>query len=143
MPIEDIFTISWSRHGSDGSRGAREGQGGRRDRDRGIWRDAEAGGDRGRDVPEAVGRGNGWRQCRDPACEARTRTTWSGGWCWRNPGSITPHTKFKASIYALKKEEGGRHTPFFHGIPTAVLFSDDGCDRVGEAAEGVEMVMPG
>ena len=43
------------------------------------------------------------------------------------PGSITPHTKFKASVYVLKKEEGGRHTPFFNGT-TSVLFSHNRCD---------------
>jgi elongation factor Tu len=37
------------------------------------------------------------------------------------PGSITPHTKFKAEVYVLTKEEGGRHTPFFNGLPSAVL----------------------
>ena len=60
------------------------------------------------------------------------------------PGSITPHTKFKAEVYVLSKEEGGRHTPFFNGIPPAVLLSDDGCDgNVATLNEGVEMVMPG
>ena len=39
------------------------------------------------------------------------------------PGSITPHTKFKAEVYVLAKEEGGRHTPFFNGYRAAVLFS--------------------
>ena len=45
------------------------------------------------------------------------------------PGSITPHTKFKAEVYVLSKEEGGRHTPFFNGLPAAVLHPDDGRDR--------------
>ena len=50
------------------------------------------------------------------------------------PGSITPHTKFKASVYILTKEEGGRHTPFFNGLPAAVLLPDDGRDGGGDAA---------
>ncbi len=45
------------------------------------------------------------------------------------PGSITPHTKFKAEAYILTKEEGGRHTPFSHQLPAAVLLPDDGRDR--------------
>ena len=59
------------------------------------------------------------------------------------PGSITPHTKFKAEVYVLAKEEGGRHTPFFQWVPAAVLFSDHGRDGVVTLPEGVEMVMPG
>ncbi len=52
------------------------------------------------------------------------------------PGSITPHTKFKAEVYVLTKEEGGRHTPFFNGYRPAVLLPHDGRDRVGAAAGG-------
>ena len=52
------------------------------------------------------------------------------------PGSITPHTKFKGEVYILTKEEGGRHTPFFNGLPSAVLLPDDGRDGGGEAARG-------
>ncbi|MBL7109954.1 MAG: elongation factor Tu, partial [Candidatus Marinimicrobia bacterium] len=59
------------------------------------------------------------------------------------PGSITPHTKFKAEIYVLKKEEGGRHTPFFKGYRPQFYFRTT--DVTGEVflPEGVEMVMPG
>ena len=52
------------------------------------------------------------------------------------PGSITPHTKFKGEVYILTKEEGGRHTPFFRWISSAVLLSYDGCDGGIEAAGG-------
>ncbi len=60
-----------------------------------------------------------------------------------HPGSITPHTKFKAKVYVLKKEEGGRHTPFFSGYRPQFYFRTT--DVTGEAylPEGVEMVMPG
>ena len=59
------------------------------------------------------------------------------------PGSITPHTKFKAEIYVLTKEEGGRHTPFFKGYrPQFYLRTTDVTGAV-ELPEGVEMVMPG
>jgi elongation factor Tu len=47
------------------------------------------------------------------------------------PGSITPHTKFKCEAYILTKEEGGRHTPFFHELPSAVLLPHDGRDGDG------------
>jgi elongation factor Tu len=59
------------------------------------------------------------------------------------PGSITPHTKFKAQIYSLKKEEGGRHTPFFTGYRPQFYFRTT--DVTGNAAlpAGIEMVMPG
>jgi len=59
------------------------------------------------------------------------------------PGSITPHTKFKAEVYVLTKEEGGRHTPFFNGYRPQFYFRTT--DVTGDATlpEGVEMVMPG
>jgi elongation factor Tu len=59
------------------------------------------------------------------------------------PGSIKPHTKFKAEVYVLTKEEGGRHTPFFNGYRPQFYFRTT--DVTGSAAlpEGVEMVMPG
>ncbi|OED34165.1 translation elongation factor Tu [PVC group bacterium (ex Bugula neritina AB1)] len=59
------------------------------------------------------------------------------------PGSITPHTKFKAEVYILKKEEGGRHTPFFKGYRPQFYFRTT--DITGQVIlpEGVEMVMPG
>jgi len=59
------------------------------------------------------------------------------------PGSITPHTKFKASIYVLKKEEGGRHTPFFAGYRPQFYFNTTDVTGTVKMAPGVEMVMPG
>jgi elongation factor Tu len=59
------------------------------------------------------------------------------------PGSITPHTKFKAQIYALKKEEGGRHTPFFAGYRPQFYFSTTDVTGTVKLESGVEMVMPG
>jgi elongation factor Tu len=59
------------------------------------------------------------------------------------PGSITPHTKCKASIYALKKEEGGRHTPFFTGYRPQFYFSTTDVTGSVKLPQGVEMVMPG
>jgi elongation factor Tu len=59
------------------------------------------------------------------------------------PGSIKPHTKFKASIYVLKKEEGGRHTPFFKGYRPQFYFRTTDVTGIVELPAGVEMVMPG
>src|SRR3712207_4583838 len=59
------------------------------------------------------------------------------------PGSITPHTKFKAEAYVLKKEEGGRHTPFFTGYRPQFYFRTTDVTGVAHLPEGVEMVMPG
>jgi elongation factor Tu len=60
-----------------------------------------------------------------------------------NPGSITPHTKFKAQVYCLKKEEGGRHTPFFNGYRPQFYFRTTDVTGVANLPEGTEMVMPG
>ena len=59
------------------------------------------------------------------------------------PGSITPHTKFKAEVYILTKEEGGRHTPFFNGYRPQFYFRTTDVTGVVTLPEGVEMVMPG
>ncbi len=59
------------------------------------------------------------------------------------PGSITPHKKFKAQVYALKKEEGGRHTPFFNGYRPQFYFRTTDVTGSINLKEGVEMVMPG
>jgi len=59
------------------------------------------------------------------------------------PGSITPHTKFKAEVYILSKEEGGRHTPFFNGYRPQFYFRTTDVTGVVTLPKGVEMVMPG
>jgi len=59
------------------------------------------------------------------------------------PGSITPHTKFKGTVYVLKKEEGGRHTPFFNGYRPQFYFRTTDVTGNAQLPEGVEMVMPG
>ena len=59
------------------------------------------------------------------------------------PGSITPHTKFKAEAYVLTKEEGGRHTPFFTGYRPQFYFRTTDVTGVAKLPDGVEMVMPG
>jgi elongation factor Tu len=59
------------------------------------------------------------------------------------PGSITPHTKFKAEAYILTKEEGGRHTPFFNGYRPQFYFRTTDVTGIVKLPDGVEMVMPG
>ena len=59
------------------------------------------------------------------------------------PSTITPHTKFKAEVYVLTKEEGGRHTPFFNGYRPQFYFRTTDVTGAAHLPEGVEMVMPG
>jgi elongation factor Tu len=59
------------------------------------------------------------------------------------PGSITPHTKFVARVYVLKKEEGGRHTPFFNNYRPQFYFRTTDVTGSIQLPEGVEMIMPG
>ena len=67
----------------------------------------------------------------------------SRGMVIAKPGSITPHTKFKAEVYVLKKEEGGRHTPFFNNYRPQFYFRTTDVTGSVSLAEGTEMVMPG
>ena len=59
------------------------------------------------------------------------------------PGSIKPHKKFKAEVYVLKKEEGGRHTPFFNNYRPQFYFRTTDVTGIVTLPEGTEMVMPG
>ena len=67
----------------------------------------------------------------------------SRGQVLAKPGTITPHTKFKAEVYVLTKEEGGRHTPFFDGYRPQFYFRTTDVTGAAHLPEGVEMVMPG
>jgi len=71
------------------------------------------------------------------------RTDVERGMVLAKPGSITPHTKFKAEVYVLSKEEGGRHTPFFSGYRPQYYFRTTDVTGTATLQEGVEMVMPG
>jgi len=71
------------------------------------------------------------------------RTDLERGQVLAKPGSITPHTKFEASIYVLSKEEGGRHTPFFSGYRPQFYFRTTDVTGSITLPEGVEMCMPG
>ena len=79
---------------------------------------------------------------------ARCSAVWSArtssaARCLVKPGSIKPHTKFKAEVYVLTKEEGGRHTPFFNGYRPQFYFRTTDVTGVVQLPEGTEMVMPG
>ncbi len=65
------------------------------------------------------------------------------GMVMSKPGAITPHTKFKAEVYVLTKDEGGRHTPFFNGYRPQFYFRTTDVTGSADLPEGVEMVMPG
>ncbi len=71
------------------------------------------------------------------------KNTLERGMVLAKPGSITPHTKFKAEVYALTKEEGGRHTPFFTGYRPQFYFRTTDVTGVATLQKGTEMVMPG
>jgi elongation factor Tu len=71
------------------------------------------------------------------------RTDVERGQVVAKPGSITPHTKYKAEVYILTKEEGGRHTPFFNGYRPQFYFRTTDVTGVATLPDGVEMVMPG
>jgi len=71
------------------------------------------------------------------------RTEVERGQVLAQPGSITPHTKFKGQVYVLTKEEGGRHTPFFNGYRPQFYFRTTDVTGVVSLPQGIEMVMPG
>jgi elongation factor Tu len=71
------------------------------------------------------------------------RTDVERGQVVAKPGSITPHTKFMGEVYILKKEEGGRHTPFFTGYRPQFYFRTTDVTGTAELPKGVEMIMPG
>jgi elongation factor Tu len=71
------------------------------------------------------------------------KTNIERGMVLAKPGSITPHTKFKAQIYILSKEEGGRHTPFFNGYRPQFYFRTTDVTGTANLPQGVEMAMPG
>ena len=71
------------------------------------------------------------------------RTDIERGQVLAKPGTIHPHTEFTAEVYVLKKEEGGRHTPFFNGYRPQFYFRTTDVTGSIQLPEGVEMVMPG
>jgi translation elongation factor TU len=131
-----------SRHGGDRSCGARDREGGRRDRDRRHQGHDEDDVYGCGDVPQAAGRGSAGDNV-GVLLRGTKRDEVERGQVLAKPGSITPHTKFEAEVYVLNKDEGGRHTPFFKGYRPQFYFRTTDVTGTCELPEGVEMVMPG
>ena len=129
-------------HGGDRADRAGCGEGGRGDGVFGHPGDAQEG-DHGRgDVQEAVGS----REAGDNVgllVRGLDKDAVERGQVVAKPGSITPHTRFKGQVYVLKKDEGGRHTPFFNGYRPQFYFRTTDVTGVANMPEGTEMVMPG
>src|SRR5262249_52942690 len=126
--------------GGDGKSRAGEGEGERGGGDRGGQADAGNGRDGGGGVQGGGGRRGGGGGKRGGGWEGGDI---EGGQVIAKPGSITPHTRFKAEAYVLTKEKGGRHTPFFTGYRPQFYFRTTDVTGVAKLPEGVEMVMPG
>ena len=95
-----------------------------------------------RDVPQAAGQGQAGDNI-GALLRGTKREDVERGQVLAQPGSITPHTKFKAEAYILTKEEGGRHTPFFTNYRPQFYFRTTDVTGVVKLPEGTEMVMPG
>ena len=143
MPVEDVFSISGSRHGGDRPRRARRHQGRRGNRDRRhharpqkttctgveMFRKLLDQGQAGDNVGILL--------------RGTKREEVERGQVLCKPGSIKPHTHFTAEIYVLSKEEGGRHTPFFNNYRPQFYFRTTDVTGAVELPKDKEMVMPG
>ena len=143
MPIEDIFSISGRGTVVTGTNRARQGESRRGSGNRRLPRDPQDGGDRA----SRCSRSNwtkAWRATM-PGLLLRgiAKEDVERGMVLAKGGSITPHTKFKAEVYILTKEEGGRHTPFFKGYRPQFYLRTTDVTGVAELPAATEMVMPG
>ena len=141
MPVEDIFTIQG--RGTVATGRVERGKVKVNER----WRSSvfvrpQDGGDGRGDVQEALDEGTAGDNV-GLLLRGIERKDIERGQVIAKPGSITPHTKFKAEAYVLTKEEGGRHTPFFTGYRPQFYFRTTDVTGVAHLPEGVEMVMPG
>ncbi len=130
------------RHGGDGPRRTRHREGRRGSRDRRHQADLQDHGHGRGDVPQAAGSGPGGRQC-GRLLRGVDREGVERGQVLAKPGSVTPHTNFKAEAYILTKDEGGRHTPFFANYRPQFYFRTTDVTGIVKLPEGTEMVMPG
>ena len=131
------------RDGGYGTDRAGCGPQGRHRADRGDGGGPQDGGDGCGDVPEDSGAGRGRATTRVLLLRGVGKTEIERGQVLAVPGSITPHTRFKAEVYVLTKEEGGRHTPFFNGYRPQFYFRTTDVTGTAMLPDGVEMVMPG
>ena len=142
MPVEDVFTIEG--RGTVVDRPCRERHHRRSEEVEIIGlRDTMKTTVHGhRNVPQAARRRPSRRQHRRAAARHRSEGV-ERGQVIAKPGSITPHKKFKAEVYVLTKEEGGRHTPFFTNYRPQFYFRTTDVTGIVKLPAGVEMVMPG
>ena len=144
MPIEDVFTITG--RGTVVTGRIEQGQIKVGDEVEivGIHPEVdEDGRHRARDVPEDARLRAGRRQRGRAPPRHRSARRSSAARSLAKPGSITPHTHFKAEVYVLSKDEGGRHTPFFNGYRPQFYFRTTDVTGSIKLPEGQEMVMPG
>ena len=132
-----------SRHGGHGPYRARQGEGGRRLRDRRLPRDAQDG-----RAPASRCSRSSWTKvwrATTPGffCAASRRKMWSAAWCWPSRVRSRRTPTFKGEVYVLRKEEGGRHTPFFNGYRPQFYFRTTDVTGSAKLPAGTEMVMPG
>ena len=142
MPIEDVFTISGRGTVVTGRVERGIVKVGDEVEIVGLEADDEDGGDRGRDVPQALDQGEAGDNI-GALLRGTKREEVERGQVLAKPGSITPHTLFQAEAYVLTKEEGGRHTPFFANYRPQFYFRTTDVTGTVKLPEGTEMVMPG
>jgi elongation factor Tu len=142
MPIEDVFSISGRGTGRDRPYRARRRQGWRRNRDHRLQAEREEGRHGRRDVPQAARLGQAGDNV-GVLLRGVEKDDIERGQVLAKPGSIKPHTKFKAEVFVLSKEEGGRHTPFFNGYRPQFYIRTTDVTGTLHLNEGVEMIMPG
>ena len=142
MPVEDVFSISGRGTVVTGRIERGIVKVGEEVEIVGIQRDGEDDGDRRRNVPQAARQGEAGDNV---GCLLRgtKREDVERGQVLCKPGSVKPHTKFKAEAYILTKEEGGRHTPFFTNYRPQFYFRTTDVTGIVTLPEGAEMVMPG
>ena len=144
MPIEDVFTITGRGTVVTGRVEQGKIEVGNEIEIVGIHEKvAEDGRHRPRDVPEVASTSR--RPATTPGALLRgvKREEVERGQVLAKPGSITPHTHFKAEVYVLSKDEGGRHTPFFNNYRPQFYFRTTDVTGAVKLPEGQEMVMPG
>ena len=139
-PIEDVFSIKGRGTVATGRTSAGSSRRTRRSRSSASG-DPQDGGDGRRDVPQAARPGPRGRQ-RGPAAAAWRRTTSSAARCWRSPAAHAAQ-EVRRQVYVLKKEEGGRHTPFFTNYRPQFYIRTTDVTGTCKLAEDVKMVMPG
>jgi elongation factor Tu len=142
MPIEGVQSISGRGAVVTGLNRAPHRQARRRGRDHRLRRDPQVRRDQHRDLPKILGQGEAGDNV---GCLLRgiDKDQVQGGQVLSQPGAAKPHTTFRAELYVLTKDEGGRHTPFFGNYRPQFYFRTADVTGTVQLGDGVEMVMPG